>query len=106
MSRAASNAGDNDKADELLMNAADSISRLSEPTMRFAAYSELSRAYLAKGDMSAATKAFGDAMATLLEVRNSNFRVSSLVELSKLQDEFANELSEQQAETLRRFLQD
>jgi hypothetical protein len=105
MSRAAANAGDADKADELLGNAADSISKLSEPTMRFTASSELSRAYLAKGDQSRAANAFDDAMTTLLEIRNSNFRVSGLAELSKMQEEFGVELSEQQAEILRRFLQ-
>jgi tetratricopeptide (TPR) repeat protein len=105
MSRAAANAGDADKADKLLRNAADSISKLSEPTMRFTAFSELSRAYVAKGDQSRAASAFDDAMTTLLEIRNSNFRVSGLAELSKMQEEFGVELSEQQAEILRRFLQ-
>jgi tetratricopeptide (TPR) repeat protein len=105
MSRAASNAGDDEHADKLLAAVAESISRLPEPTMRFTAFSELSRAYLAKGDVAAATKSFDNAMATLLEVRNSNFRVSGLTDLSKLQEEFAVELSEQQAEILRRFLQ-
>lgn len=105
MSRAAANAGDAEKANELLASAAESVTRLSEPSMRFTAFSELSRAYLAKGDQAGATRAFDDAMTTLLEIRNSNFRVSGLTEMSKLREEFGVELTEEQVGTLRRFLQ-
>ena len=104
MSRSVKSAGDSDKANELLKNAAESIPGLSEPTMRFNAYSELIKARFDNGDESKAHELFDKMMHVLLDVRNSNFKISGLAELSKISDAFSLGMSDQRLESLREFL--
>ena len=101
MGRAASNSGDAEKSAELLLDASDAIAKLSEPTMRHSAFIELSRAYFETGDPIEGASSFDKAMAALLEVRNSTFRVSGLSDLSKLAEEFGLEVTDAHREILK-----
>ena len=99
--RAVSNSGDAEKSAELLSNASDAIAKLSEPTMRHSALTELSRAYFETGDQNNGILAFEKALAALLEVRNSTFQVSGLSDLSKLSEGFGIEVTDVHREILK-----
>lgn len=105
MSGAARKSGDNEKSEELIGLAAKQIEELPEPTMRFSALLELSKVRFDNGDRASSSQSFEKALNVLLEVRNSNFKVSGLTEMGRLREEFEIELTDERLALIRQLLQ-
>jgi hypothetical protein len=103
MGRAARDAGDLEMSDKFVTEAESSVSKLLEPTARYNALLELSKLYHLNGEPEKRDACFDDAMAALVDVRNSNFKVTGLAELSKMQDEFDLRMNDDRCAALGRF---
>ena len=105
MGRNAKNAGDIEKADSLLNSASNAIANLPDPSARYTALTELCKVHFANDNATAAVEAFDRSFSTVLEIRNSNFKISGLAEMSKILRDFGLDMTDERREVLRRFLQ-